>query len=61
MPYPRLPEKWTRVLEGAGRGLYPADDLTALIQRLRIPSNNEAMHRIYKLAEEFDLPVMAAQ
>ncbi|MFN3580336.1 MAG: amidohydrolase family protein [Pseudomonas sp.] len=44
--------------KGLGEVFTRHDDLTALISGEAPRANNEAMHRVYRLAEEFDLPVM---
>lgn len=44
--------------KGLGEVFTRHDDLTALISGDVPRANNEAMYRVYALAEEFDLPVM---
>ncbi|KAA0696919.1 amidohydrolase [Halopseudomonas laoshanensis] len=54
----RLLEMNPGVWKGLGEVFTRHDDLTALISGDVPRANNEAMYRIYALAEEFDLPVM---
>jgi predicted TIM-barrel fold metal-dependent hydrolase len=51
-------ETYPNVWQGIGEVLTRHDDLTALTQDDTPRANNEAMYRVYRVAAEFDLPVL---
>lgn len=54
----RMLELYPGVWQGIGEVFTRHDDLTALTHGDVPRANNEALHRVYKLAAEFDLPVL---
>lgn len=54
----RMLELYPGVWQGLGEVFTRHDDLTALIHGEPPRANSEAMHRVYMLAAEYDLPVL---
>lgn len=54
----RMLELYPGVWQGLGEVFTRHDDLTALIHGEPPRANSEAMHRVYTLAAEYDLPVL---